>query len=90
MVSGIVIGILNEQHSDHIILSGSSRVRLPDGLVLEHFPAGCSVTVLYRLDGTSERVVQSVTRSTASNLRHLPPSLASDHSRWGYTNSGRP
>ena len=84
MVSGIVIGILKEQHSDHIILSDSSRVRLPDGLVQEHFPTGCSVTVLYTLDGTSERIVQSVTRSATSNLRHLPPSLASDHSRWGY------
>ncbi len=73
MVSGIVIGVLKEQHPDHIILSDSSRVQLPVGLVLERFPSGCSVTILYRLDGTSERVVQSITRSAASNLRHLPP-----------------
>jgi len=89
MVSGIVIGILKEQHPDHIILSDSSRVRLPDGLVLERFPSGCSVTVLYSLGGAAEMIVQSITRSATSNLRHLPPSLASDHSRWGYTNSGR-
>jgi hypothetical protein len=72
MVLGIVFGILKEQHSDYIILSDSSRVQLPDGLVLECFPSGCSVTVLYRLDGTSERVVESIIRSATSNLRHLP------------------
>ena len=73
MVSGIVIGILKEQHPDHIILSDSSRVQLPGGLVLERFPSGCSVTVLYSLDGAAERIVQRITRSAAPNLRHLPP-----------------
>ena len=86
MVSGIVVGILKEQHSDHIILSDSSRVRLPDGLVLERFPTGCSLTILYCVDGTSDRVVQSITHSATSNLRHVPRAPATDHRRWGYTN----
>jgi hypothetical protein len=85
MVSGIVIGILKEQHSDHIILSDSSRVRLPDGLDVERFPSGCSVTILYSLDVAAEMIVQSISRSATSNLRHLPSSRATDRSRWGYT-----
>jgi hypothetical protein len=34
MVSGIVVGILKEQHSDHIVLTDASRVSLPEGLVV--------------------------------------------------------
>ena len=89
MVSGIVVGILKEQHSDHIVLADASRVPFPDGLVPEHLPSGSSVTILYSRDGAGEMVVKSIARSPVSDLRHVPPSLASDHSRWGYTNSGR-
>jgi hypothetical protein len=88
MVSGIVIGVLKEQHSDHIILSDASRVPLPDGLVLESLPSGSSVTILYRRDGAGEMVVQSITRSATSHLLHLPPPPATDDRRWGYTDAG--
>jgi len=67
MVSGITVGILKEQHSDHIVLTDASRVSLPDGLVLERFPP--SVTILYSLDGAGEMVVKSITRSATSHLR---------------------
>jgi hypothetical protein len=87
MVSGITVGILKEQHSDHIILSDSSRVQLPDGLVLERFPSGSSLTILYGRDGAGEMVVQSITRSATSHLHHLPPPPATDHRRWGYTDA---
>jgi hypothetical protein len=90
MVSGITVGILKEQNSDHIILSDSSHVQLPDGLVLERFPSGCNLTILYRRDGAGEMVVESITRSVTSHLPHVPPSrAATDHRRWGYTNAGR-
>ena len=86
MVSGIAVGILKEQHSDHLILTDSFRVPLPDGLVLERFPSGSSVTILYGRDGAGGMVVTSITRSATSHLRHLPPSRAAHHSRrWGYT-----
>ena len=85
MVSGIVIGVLKEQHSDHIILSDASRVPLPDGLVLERFPSGSSVTILYGRSDAGALVVKSITRSATSHLRHLPPSPGTDHRRWGYT-----
>jgi hypothetical protein len=88
MVSGIVVGILKEQHPDHIILSDSSRVQIPHGLILEHFSSGSSVTILYTRDGAAEMVVKSISRSAAPHLRHLPPPRATDRRRWGYTNAG--
>ena len=50
MVSGVVVGILKEQQSDHIILAASLRVPLPDGMVLERFAPGSSVMILYSRD----------------------------------------
>jgi hypothetical protein len=72
MVSGIVVGILKEQHSDHIILGDSSRIQLPDGMVLERFGSGCSITIFYGRGDGGDMVVKSVTRSATSDLRHLP------------------
>ena len=72
MVSGIVIGILKEQHSDHIVLADASRVPFPEGLVPEHLPSGSSVTILYSRDSAGEMVVKSITQSATSHLRHLP------------------
>jgi len=89
MVSGIVVGILKEQHSDHIVLADASRVSFPDGLVLDHLPSGSSVTILLTLDAAGEMVVQSVTQSATSHLRHLPPPPVTDCRRWGYSNAGR-
>ncbi len=63
MVSGVVVGILKEQQSDHIILAASLRVPLPDGMVLERFAPGSSVMILYSRDDATEMVVQSITRS---------------------------
>ena len=74
MVSGIVIGILKEQHSDHIVLADASRVPFPDGLVPEHLPSGSSVTILYSRDGAGEMVVKSIAHSPGSDLRHVAPS----------------
>ena len=89
MVSGIMLGILKEQHSDHIVLTDASRVSFPDGLVVERFPSGSSLTILYSRDGDAEVIVQSITRSSTSHLRHLPPPPVTDCRRWGYSNAGR-
>jgi hypothetical protein len=80
MVSRIVVGILKEQHSDHIILTDASRVSLPHGMVLEYFPAGSRVTIFYGHNDAGEMVVKSITPSDTSHLRHLPPAA-----RWDYT-----
>ena len=89
MVSGIVIGILKEQHSDHIVLADAPRVPFPHGLIPEQLPSGSSVTILYSRDGAGEMVVKSIARSPVSDLRHVPPSPATDRSRWGYANTER-
>ena len=89
MVSRIVVGILKEQHSDHIILTDASRVSLPRGMVLENFPVGSRVTILYGRNDAGEMVVKSIARSPMSDLRHVPPSPVTDRRRWGYTDAGR-
>jgi hypothetical protein len=89
MVSGIVVGIVKEQHPDHIILSDSSRVQIPHGLILEHFSSGSSVTILYTRDGAGEMVVKSIAHSPVSDLRHVAPSPVTDRRRWGYADAGR-
>ena len=80
MVSRIVVGILKEQHSDHVVLTDASRVSLPHGMVLEYFPAGSRVTIFYGHNDAGEMVVKSITPSDTSHLRHLPPAA-----RWDYT-----
>jgi len=77
MVSGIVVGILKEQHSDHIVLTDASRVPLPDGLVLEHLPSGSrrhdplqAVTVLARW--SSRSITQSATSHPTSPTSTSP------------------
>jgi len=87
--SGIVIGILKEQHAGYVVLTGASRILLPDGLVLERLPPGSSVTILYHRDDAGEIVVKSITQRATSHFRHIPPSPATDHRRWGYTNGGK-
>ena len=89
MVSGIMVGSLKEQHSDHIVLTDASRVSFPDGLVVGRFPSGSSLTILYSRDGAGEMVVKSIARSPVSDLRHLPPSPVTGRRRWGYSNAGR-
>lgn len=86
MLSGITIGILKEQHSDHIVLSDASRVSFPEGLLLERLPSGSSVTILYGCGDAGEMVVKCITRTATSHLRHVPRTPATDHRRWGYTN----
>ena len=76
------MGILKEQHSDHIILTDGLRVPLPQGMVLEYFPVGAGVTILYGHNDAGEMVVKSITPSATSHLRHLPPVA-----RWNYTQS---
>lgn len=63
MVSGVVVGVLKEQHPDHLLLTDSTRISLPEGLIVERFGPATPITILYRRDGAAEMVVQSVTRS---------------------------
>ncbi len=65
MVSGIMLAVLQEQHADSIVLSDSTYVPLPEGLIVERITSGSRVVILYsRSDEGGEMVVLSVTRST--------------------------
>jgi hypothetical protein len=70
MVSGIMVGILEEQHAGHIVLSDSTRLPLADGLILERFGSGAHVTIDYSRDSGGEMVVQSIKRT--SGVTPLP------------------
>ena len=65
MVSGVLIGILKEQHADYLILGDIARIPLPAGLILEQFDSGTLVTIDYNRDSGGEIVVQSMKRSNA-------------------------
>jgi hypothetical protein len=68
MASGIVVGILTEQHADHIVLSDNTQIALPDGLLVEAFGRGTPVTVVFSYDGAGPMVVESVRRSDQARL----------------------
>ena len=64
MVSGIMLAVLKEQHADSIVLSDSTHVPLPEGLIVERITSGSRVVILYsRRDDGGGMVVLSVTRS---------------------------
>jgi hypothetical protein len=64
MVSGIMLAVLKEQHADSIVLSDSTQVPLPEGLIVERITSGSRVVILYsRSDDGGGMVVLSVTRS---------------------------
>jgi hypothetical protein len=47
MASGMMYGILKEQHADHIVLSEHTRVRLADGLKLTQLGVGARIALTY-------------------------------------------
>lgn len=63
MLSGIMVGILTAQRPDHIVLGDTSRIALPEGLIVEQFGRGTPVTVAFSYDGAGTMVVESVKRS---------------------------
>jgi hypothetical protein len=50
--AGVILGILEAQHADCIVLSDRERIPLPKGLILESFPSGTSVTVIFNITCT--------------------------------------
>ena len=66
--SGVMVGVLKEQHADHLVLSDGARVPLVHGLIVEQFSAGTRVTIIYRRESGGRIVVQRITRSPGSLL----------------------
>jgi hypothetical protein len=65
MASGMMFGILEEQHAGHIVLSDGIPIRLAAGLKLERLAAGTRVAIAYRRDLAGEIVAETVTRSAS-------------------------
>lgn len=63
MASGMMFGILEEQHADHVVLSDGIRIRLAAGLKLERLSAGTRIAIAYRRDLAGEIVAETITRS---------------------------
>jgi hypothetical protein len=64
MVSGVIVAVLKEQFTDHIVLSDSTSLPLAEGLVIRRLGCGTHVTITYSREsgGGGEMVVQAVTR----------------------------
>ena len=65
MASGMMYGILKEQHADHIVLSEHTRVRLADGLKLTQFGVGARIAITYHRNPDGEIVAETVTFSAS-------------------------
>jgi hypothetical protein len=63
MLSGIMVGVLTEQHADHVVLDDSFRIPLPDALTVQRFGSGSHVAVVYSYGDRGELVVESIQRS---------------------------
>ena len=58
MASGVLVGILSEQHADYIVLGDNVPIPLPAGLILEQFATGLRVTIEYDRDSGGAMVVR--------------------------------
>ena len=65
MASGMMYGLLKEQHADHIVLSPSTRVRFADGLMLPQFGIGARLAITYHRNLNGEIVAETVTLNSA-------------------------
>ena len=65
MASGVLIGILKQQHADYLVLGDNVPIPLPAGLVLQQFMTGLLVTIGYERHGGGPMIVHSMNRSPA-------------------------
>jgi hypothetical protein len=61
-----MVGILQEQHAHHIVLSDSTCMPLAEGLILER-DSGTPITIIYNRIRGGAMVVQSIQRGAAPN-----------------------
>jgi hypothetical protein len=62
MASGVLVGILKEQHADCIVLGDTAPIPLPAGLILDRFDAGTLVSIDYIRDSDGVMLVQGMKR----------------------------
>lgn len=65
---GVMFAMLEEQHTDHLILSDGSHVQLAEGLIVERLGSGARLTITYTRDGAGAMVAHRIKRSDLPRL----------------------
>jgi hypothetical protein len=73
MASGIMVGVLKEQHANHIVLGDNIHIPLPDGLAVERFTSGTPVTITYGYDRGGQMIVEGIKRTVTPKLPDVAP-----------------
>lgn len=64
MAGGVIVGILQHRHADHIILRDGTQVFLPAKLAAGEFVIGSSLTVAYTLKKDGKKMADDIWRSS--------------------------
>lgn len=62
MAGGVIVGILQERHPDHIILRDGTRVFLTAKQATSQFALGISLTVAYTVKKDGKKVADDIWR----------------------------
>lgn len=62
MAGGVIVGILQERHADHIVLRDGTRVFLTAKQSTEEFAIGITLTVAYTTKKDGRRVADNIWR----------------------------
>lgn len=60
MAGGVIVGILHECHTDHIVLRDGTRVFLRDKQSASQFALGISLTVAYTVKKDGKKVADNI------------------------------
>lgn len=62
MAGGVIVGILQERHADHIILRDGTRVFVTPKQSVSQFALGISLTVAYTLKKDGRKIADNIWR----------------------------
>lgn len=62
MAGGVIVGILRERHTDHIILQDGTRVFLTAKQSASQFAIGISLTIAYTLKKDGRKMADNIWR----------------------------
>ena len=59
---GVIVGILQERHADHIVLRDGTRVFVTSKQITSQFPLGISLTVAYTIKKDGRKMADDIWR----------------------------
>lgn len=62
MAGGVIVGILQERHPDHIVLRDGTRIFLTAKQVASQFALGISLTVAYTIKKDGRKMADNIWR----------------------------